>query len=347
MAYANLISQACADKSEIFCNIRDFICKLNGTYNDYSTAGIGWTLHDSSYVVDSDNPQLNDWFVIKSTGESTKDTLYFKIVWSNNYIYAQGQLVWNTTSHTGVKPYGGTSAFNIYETTSINVDLNIFGDLDQIAIVCQQLPTSTDYRNLCFGKVEKPFEGMSETIAISSSSLSSGSDISITVDSVPASWRIGREIYIWTTTDTLATAKIEKTEIKTISSNTITCDLSNAYTANCRLSEHVGYFSQFQSALGTVSGLIGPNGTVSTQTFTLGYNTIIAGTNVDPGGYENRWGMAPSAIIGASGFLGYFRGIYRVSVGVLVNKDVLETIDQTEYRHLKLYSNTYTTFKEV
>lgn len=347
MAYANLVSQACADKKAIFCNIRDFICKLNGTYNDYSTTGIGWVLHDSSYSVDEDNPQLNDWFVLKSTGESTKDTLYFKIGWSSNYIYSLGYLTWNTTSHTGASQFGGTSAFNIYETTSINVDLNIFGDLDQVAIVCQQLPTSTDYRNLCFGKLEKPFDGMSETIATSSSSLSSGSDVSITVDSAPASWRVGREIYIWTTTDTLATAKIEKTEIKTLVGDTITCDLSNSYTANCRLSEHVGYFSQYQSALGTVSSLIGPNGTVSTQTFTQGHNSILAGANVDPGGYENRWGFAPITIIGASGFLGYFRGIYRVAVGTLVNKDVLETVDQTEYRYLKLYSNTYTVFKEV
>jgi len=348
MSYANLVSQNCADKPEVFCNIRDFVCKLNGTYNDYSASGIGWTLHDASYAVDADNPQLNDWFVVKSTGESTKDTLYYLITWGSNQIGLYQNLVWNNVTHAGSSPQvGGTSVLAISETTSLNVDLNIFGDLDQVAVACEIISMATDYRSLLFGKVEKPFLGMSEDIATCSSSLSAGSDVSITVDTVPSTWMVGGELFIWTTTDTTVTAKIEKTTIKTLVGSTITCDLTNSYTADCRLSEHFGYFCQNTATLGNGYTLIGPDGSESVAMSGVYFDTGIAGSNADPGGYEDRYGMAPIAVSGSSGFLGYLRNVFAVGSTGLTVKDVLVTRDGTEYRYLKMYPSQYRVFKEV
>lgn len=226
------------------------------------------------------------------------------------------------------------------------MDLNIFGDLAQVFVLCQITSAATDYRSMSFGKLEKPFSGMSEDIATSPGALSSGSNVSITVDAVPATWAVDREIFIWTTTDTTATAKIEKTTIKTLVGNTITCDLTNSYTANCRLSEHFGYICQSTTSFGYLQGLIGPNGLAS-QTFQgLTWNTGIMGSYVDPGGYEERYGMSPASVIGTSGFMGYLRGAYRVGTNLAL-KDVLADIAGAEYRHLKVYSNVYMVFLEV
>lgn len=345
MAYANLIGVTAIDKADVFCRLRDFICKRSGTY-DYSTTGIGWTLLDSSYAVDEDNPQLNDWFVVKSTGEGGKEDMYFKVTWSTGYIYTRGYLAWNTTSHTGSSVvYGGTTVFSITETLS-NQPMYIYGDLDMVIGVCRLLDTSTDYVAAAFGKAEKPYEGSTYDIATSSGAVSSGSDVSITVDAVPATWVVGRSLYIRTTTDVLATCEVEVAEIKTIVGNTITCDLTNTYTANFRLSEHLGYFAQSNYALGGGIMMISPSGAF-TQLANPVYNSGLASTSGDPDVFEDRWVMVPSSMIAAAGFLGTLRHCCRVSQGALVNGDVLETIDGSEYRYFKTYSNAHFAFREV
>ncbi len=118
MAYKNLLNIDCADKKEFFCRMRDFICKRNGTY-DYSSTGIGWTLHDSSYAVDEDNPAANDWYVICSPGEGGKDDMYFKIAWNGsqtNNITISGFLyhaVPQTTLTTNLTYSGNTTTIEV------------------------------------------------------------------------------------------------------------------------------------------------------------------------------------------------------------------------------------------
>lgn len=348
MAYVNLLNQNCADKAEVFTRIRDFICKRNGTH-DYSTTGIGWTLIDSSYAVDEDNPQLSDWCVFKSTGESEKDTLHIKLIWNNTtYISSIMYLTWNTTSHTGSIATGGANSMSTSET-NVNTPLYIYGNLDFVSVLHKFANTDAYYRTMFFGKCSKPFSGMGIDIATSAGALTVGVDVAITVDSVPATWRVGREIYIWTTTDTIATSKVEKTEIKTLIGNTVTCDLSNSYTTNSRLSEHIGYVCQQGLTSTYLSFLISPSGTLSSQySSTFGYDTNFAGTNMDPGSYENRWGMSQLSLPNSfSGVIGFLPKIYRISKGLLSLEDVLKTLDETEYRFLQIPSNVYLVFEEV
>ena len=100
MAYANLLEQACTDKEEVFQRLRDFICKRNGTY-DYSSTGIGWTLHDAVYATDEDNCASGDYFVIYSAGEGTKEDMYFLVTWATNYINFVAYQSWDNSAHSG------------------------------------------------------------------------------------------------------------------------------------------------------------------------------------------------------------------------------------------------------
>jgi len=273
MAYANLTGIACADKTEFFCRMRDFICKRNGTY-DYSATGIGWTLHDSSYGVDEDNPAANDWYVIYSAGENSDEDLYFRIFWTATNIYINGYQAWNATAHTGGNRYV-TSTTNWNVADADTPTLYVYGDMDSLACL-KWLAAGTDLRVITFGKADKPFEALDDEVANCSSTLTAGADVSITVDAVPAGWAVDREIFIRTThNNATATVKIEKTTIKTLVGLTITADLSNNYTADSKLSDHIGYFCQNTYGIGVTNLLIDPNGTVGTSATTIAANTYI------------------------------------------------------------------------
>lgn len=344
--YANIVQINCADKKEAFCRMRDFICKRNGTY-DYSATGIGWTLWDSSYTVDENNPAINDWFVIKSAGESTKEDLYFRFTWTNGYIAIAGFQAWDPTAHTGGNQYN-TVTTNFTVSESLVPQLWVYGDLDAV-FVATKAAADTDVRFSVFGKTQKPWAYLDDQVAICSSALTAGSDVSITVDAVPAGWAVGRQIFIRTThTNATGTVKTEKITIKTLAGTTITADLTNSYTANSKLTDHVGYFcSNSASAFGTANLFIDAAGTVSTGTTVVSYDTAVTNTNNDPGGYEDRYGMAEAGLGGNNGFIGKIKNVYRVALGALALFDVLEEADGTQWRYIKVYSATYYVFKEV
>ena len=344
--YANIVQINCADKKEAFCRMRDFICKRNGTY-DYSTTGIGWTLWDSSYAADENNPAINDWFVIKSAGESTKEDLYFRFTWTNGYIAIAGFQAWNPTAHTGGNQYN-TVTTNYTVAESLVPQLWVYGDLDSV-FVATKADADTDVRFSTFGKSQKPWAYLDDQVATCSSALTAGSDVSITVDTVPAGWAVGRQVFIRTThTDATATVKTEKITIKTLAGTTITADLTNSYTANSKLTDHVGYFcNSSASALGTGNLLIDAAGTVGTGSTSISYDSAVAGTNNDPGGYEDRYGMAEAGLGGTNGFIGKIKNVYKVALGALALFDVLEEADGTQWRYIKVYSATYYVFKEV
>lgn len=345
MSYANIVQISCADKKEAFCRMRDFICKRNGTY-DYSATGIGWNLWDSSYAVDENNPAINDWFVIKSAGESTKEDLYFRFLWSSGYIQVHGFQAWNPTAHTGGNQYNTiTTAWAVAEV--LVPQLWVYGDLDSV-FICTKAAADTDVRCTVFGKAQKPWAYLDDQVAVCSSALTAGSDVSITVDTVPAGWAVGREVFIRTThTDATATVKIEKITIKTLVGSTITADLTNSYTANSKLTDHVGYFCNNNYALGTTNLLINAAGTVSTGTTAVSYDTAVASANNDPGAYEARYGMAEVGLDSTTGFAGKIKNVYRVALGTLALFDVLAEADGTQWRYIKVYSTTYYVFKEI
>ena len=346
MAYANLIKAECADKTEFFCRMRDFICKRNGTY-DYSATGIGWTLHDSSYAVDENTPEIDDWYVIKSVGESGDEDLYFRVLWVSGYIRVHGFQSWDAATHAGANQYcTSTTAFIVGE--AVTPALWVYGDLDAVFCVIW-LTAGTDVRAVNFGKASKPWDYLDDEVATCSTTLTAGSDVSIVVDAVPTGWAVDREIYIRTShNNDTATVEIEKITIKTLSGTTITADLSNSYTADNKLSDHVGYYCQSSNVIGTSNVLISANGTVSTGATTIAYNTGIASPNNDPSAYENRWGMAECGLnASAAGYLGVIKNIYRIVVGALALEDILQELDETEWRYFKVYSNTHYVFKEV
>lgn len=344
MAYANIVKISCADKKEAFCRMRDFICKRAGTY-DYSATGIGWTLHDSSYAVDEDNPAINDWFVIYSAGENTDEDLYIRIKWSSGYISYNGFQSWDAATHAGANQFSTSTSMQTVAESAAPY-LWVYGDLYAVSSIIW-LTAGTDVRTANFGKAIKPWVNLDDEVANCSSTLTAGSDVSIVVDVVPAGWAADREIYIRTThNNDTSTVKIEKTTIKTLSGTTITADLANSYTANSKLSDHVGYYCQSGAAFGSVSLLISPSGVIP-GTAVIAYNSAVAGTNNDPGGYEGRWGLAEVGQSSSHGYFGVTKYVYKVVTGALALEDILEDIDGTQYRYFKTYSNTYHVFKEV
>jgi len=325
--------------------MRDFICKRNGTY-DYSTTGIGWTLHDSSYAVDEDNPAINDWFVIYSAGESGDEDLYFRFLWMSGYVRIHGFQSWDSSTHAGAIQYSTSNTAWTFAETMVP-HLWVYGDLDAIAIPINE-SGDTYARVADFGKADKPWEALDDEVATCSSTLAAGSDVSITVDAIPAGWAVGRELYIRTThNNNTATVEIEKITIKTLVSLTITADLSNSYTANSKLSDHVGYHCTKSYSIGISNALISPNGVTSSGATSVSYDKTVASTANDPGSYESSWGMAELGLGISTGFFGKYRNIYRIALGALTLYDILEEVDGTQWRYIKVYSNTHYVFKEV
>lgn len=193
MSYASLINVASGSNQESFQRIRDFLGRRNGTY-DYSSSGIGWTLHDSSYAVDEDTLTPGDWVVFTSPGENGRQALYVQFVFQATNIKMQGWLYWNNITHAGVRAIGSSSN-NIYTPAGACV-LWILGDLDAFWVA-----NSNGISNYLvgFGCI-KPGDGLYDnTIAIAPSAVSTGTSVVVPVDVVPASWQAGQKLYHWDT----------------------------------------------------------------------------------------------------------------------------------------------------
>ena len=347
MAYRNLISVDCASKAEFFCRIRDFICARNGTY-DYSTTGIGWTLLDSSYVVDENNPEAEDWFVIFSPGENGKEGFYFQLVWETSYFHIYGFQAWNPTTHSGANQYNTSSrSFNVPDTGIDVWNLWVYGDLSFIFLLDKQSSTVT--HGTLFGKVSPFYKHQKGEIVTCSSALSSGSGVSITLPSIPDSWVVGRALFIRTThIDPLSTVGIEKTIIKTLVGNTITCDLANNYTANSKLSDYNGYFTSYSTyATSSKSFLIGNSGSIN-KLGTLDDDVTVSTGNIDPDELENSYGLVGYNFSSDDGAYGvgdpYFW--HGGAVGLL-KEDVLTNFEGDMVRYHNIYGNSIFFIKEV
>ena len=348
MSYKNLIGQSCTNKKELFCNLRDFLLKVNGSFNDYSTIGIGYTLWDASYAADSDNPQSDDYFVLKSTGEDGKILLYIRFLWTTYGVASKVYLSWDETAHAGSAASAGSTSYGInLSDTETDLKLFVFGDLDKI-FACGHETTDSNTSALWVGRLDPPFDFQTGDIATCTSALTSGSDISITVDVIPSSWEVGREIYISTShTTPVTTAKIEKTTIKTLVGLVITCDLTNAYTAESKLTDHHGIASTSGSQFGYIEVIIDGSGTGGLASNTS-FDSNYAGSYSDPGAYENRHGLAYATLSSYSGVFGGLPNVVKIGEGDLESAiSVLEESDGTMWRFFKCYSSRYHAVKEV
>lgn len=347
MAYANLAMISCADKKEAFARMRDFICKRNGTY-DYSSTGIGWTLHDSSYAVDEDNPQVNDWIVVYSVGENGTDDIYVKLTWTSNLITAKLHQSWDSSTHAGSTNAAGTSSnWTVTDAMDSGDPFGIYGDLNLICGVFAY--SSTVYRSVVFGKVIPNYEWQTDLSYTVSAALTAGSDVVITPSSIPSNWAIGIDVYIRTThDDAMGTVEIEKARITAITGSTITVDLVNSYTADSKVSDHIGYICGNNAQFAYANGLIIPDGSIN-QALLIAYNSGFVFTNHDPESASDLIGVYKILYNDTVGTLGHTPNVARTPThnATFTHLDLLKEPDGTFWRCFNVYSAIYLAVREV
>jgi len=332
MPYANLVQQPCADKSELFCRLRDFICKRAGTY-DYSASGIGWTLHDASYASGNENaPALNDWFVVFSPGERGNEDLFFRFVWVSGYIKIEGWLSWDSTVHTGAHQYN--TSYNFYIADAGSYTLWIYGDLDAISM---HETTNASYNYRCaFGKLANT--GYDDTIAVSSAPVSAGTAVTIQLDMIPPDWSAGDKIYIRDSNG------LEIITITSIGSSSIVANVSSSYIAGCKLQKDIGYHCQ--SSYYNFSMACVANRTTGAVAPCYSINANINGY-ANPDELNGYRGAVPIHIVAADGYYGQLRHTLLCDNSSMTDGDVLIAQDGTMYRYLQFYTSAYCLVKEV
>lgn len=345
MAYKNLVNVSCASITEVFRHLKDWLTKRNGIA-DYSVSGLGWTLHDSSFAVDQDNPSAGDWIVLYSAGESGKQDLYLYIKFvalGSGIIQTRAGLYWNPSTNAWVQPYPSSdqsgaptsgSAFNLY----------IYGDLDGFVII---IGNGASLYGRYFGLLEDTMHDA--TIAVTGGSVTAGSDKVVTVDAVPPSWSVGKAVFI------RDQAAIEKTTISAIDSNNVTlASLVNGYAAGAKIARDYGVFlSSGNNFLNSGFGQINHSGSVGSNNNDMNgsYDTIPPGyaapdpmNNCHLTAYQLLYDTSPN------GYYGRHCNVLNVSSSGITSGTVY-TDDATgsSWRALFVYSgsNKMMLFREV
>jgi len=230
MAYRNLISQSCASNTEVFRRFRDFLCKRNNAgYWDYSTSGIGWTLHDAVYAVDENTISNNDYFVAYSRGEDNNQDIYMKCTFIGTGINIAGFLYWNATTHIGTTTY--YFAGNWPQVAATAATLWVYGDLDSVVPIAHY--NTTTYGSF-FGHM--PESQFATTVATSSLAVSAGSNVVVALSAVPSGWVVGRKVFI------RDNANIERITITNINGVNVTfSSIVASYSAGCKFQGEVSY----------------------------------------------------------------------------------------------------------
>jgi len=321
----NLIAQTCnGGIGELFKRIRDFICARNGSY-DYSTTGIGWTLHDSFYATNQDSCALNDWFVVKSTGETGSRDLYYRIKWvAATQLIVEGYLYWNNSSHTGILLFSNTNNINASTSTLITW---IYGDLDHFLISTK---VSSVYCGQYSGGLEKTWGDQST--AISTTALTTGSGKTITLNSLPASpdWAVGKKVFIW---DNGNVELITITYVDNIL-NEIKANLVYSYSINAKLCKNLNNFLTGNTSFTTPTLsydrlLIGKNGVITNSVAryaTCGAPPTFVTKNPDV--QNNEYGVYPVTIYSGTsstdfGYCGCLIDVRYISSTNLVSEDIV------------------------
>jgi len=337
MSYANLVALSCANRAEVFKRFRDFVCKRNGSY-DYSTDGIGWTLHDAVYATDEDTIATNDYFVIYSAGESGTEDLYFKCTYKANYILIQGYLYWNNSTHAGVTAYNASDNWNIPDA-AVPV-LWVYGDLDQVLGISRETSVSTNFYPVVFGvAVETMYDRETVTCA---GALSSGADQVIDVGTVPSHWWVGQKIFI------RDTANIAVITISAKTASTITATLATNYLAGAKLAADVVYFcpsaNNMASTLyrlidhaGVKSGL-GPAWVANTGLASSGYPEVLNSEHILTEFYSAS---------AAQGYLGQLKNVFLRHTSGITALDVHQLRSGLNGRAFTLYNSMPVWVKEV
>jgi len=339
MAYANLLGVETANRAEVFKRFRDFVCRRNGSY-DYSTTGIGWTLHDAVYAVDQDQISINDYFVIKSIGESGNEDLYFKVINIANYISIIGYLYWNNTTHTGVQAYGSGSNWNVGDT-AVPV-IWVYGDLDAVFLLSRPSNVSVNFVPSSFGILSNPL--YDKTVAVSSGALTAGTDVVIDVGTVPSTWRIGDKLFL------RDNVRVDRTDagITAKTSSTVTITLSYSYNAGVKISQELAYFCNGGAQLNaTYNVLCSHAGTKGVSYSGITWNSGILGYGY-PEVLNAEHLLVPFMLVNlAIGYAGELPHIYARHTSGLTPLDLHQLVDGTNVRVFNIYNGNYAVIKEV
>lgn len=317
-----------ANREAAFRYFRDILCSQNGI-EDFSSSGFGWSIYDESFAVDAASPQASDWFVAYSTGEEGKDDLFAQITFAASYFTIKFWVGWNAVSHTGVNTIG---SLNIGVAALTDFAFNLYGNKDYF------IPMFHDANYLYgfyFGKLDSFYD---DTIAVCSSDLTAGSDVSITVDAVPPSWKVGGRIMIKDQAD------IEIITIKTLDGNTITADLTKSYTANVKLAQTFQLVFPTSSTFTNNFGSMIDHSGARNQAATLYRQTF--NTKVDPDKLDDDYIGTYVWLIPADTMAGSLKGLVYVGSNGLTTGDAFIAGDGSTWRYFDLYSGMYCFLKE-
>jgi len=337
MAYANLIAQSCNNPIETFLRFRDFICKRNGTY-DYSSTGVGWTLHDACYngkyagdpLFDEDTVAINDYFVIYSAGEDGQRDMYFKITYVSGYINIQGYLYWDNTTHAGVFVFGVTSTWN--NTLATNNVFWLYADLDEFIGIAKY---STAYYTGQGGWM--PESVIDQTVTVAPNAITAGSSVTVTFTAVPAGWAVDTYLFV------RDLANIERVKITAISGLNVTFQTFIAsYSANSKFCLENTTYSSSSNATSYSYFQIGHDGTK---------NSYCAPDNIsigNPTSGDSLSGLYPAKKVYLSAttmWVGPFKN--QLATFSTLTSESTHTIGAQGYRFFHLYSGRYALIKEV
>jgi len=334
MARKNLVAEAVASRAEVFKRFRDWICKRNGSY-DYSVTGLGWTLHDSSYATDENTIASNDYFVIYSAGESTKEDLYYKVTYSatSGAIQVQQFQYWNNTTHVGVN--GMTAVDNWQVSESSSGTFYIYANMDSIFVYTI---FSTNKYGLLFGELDVPL--YDRTVAISASAVSAGSNVVVTLDTVPTSWVVGGKVVI------RDNANIERIIISNITGLNVTfTSIANSYAANCKFAKDFPVMCQDSNNFYSSNKMLfGHDNTKQSSSSLSPQGMLISG---DPDPAETEYLAFPLEISSATAYCGSFSWIFACSLTGFSELEVYTTVDSSNYRVFAVYSSLWVLVHEV
>ena len=179
----SLVSRSCNNLSEVFKTIRDFSAKRG----EFAATGIGWTIVDSSYVVDENTISAGDWVVLYSPSVSGWNDQYVRLrLPSLTRMYVEGWFYWNSTTHVGV-----TGVTSRYRDVSTAANLWISGDMDCVYAAVTHGASFCDI--FTFGC--SPYND-GAVQPIDTPALTAGSSVAITLASVPEWVTAGRVVMV-------------------------------------------------------------------------------------------------------------------------------------------------------
>lgn len=342
MAYKNLINVSCASTAEVFRHVKDWLGSRNGIAN-YSTTGLGWTLHDSYFATNADSVAINDWVVLSSSGEDGKRGLYYRILFAslaNSILQTRGGLYWNAATDAWVSALATADQAN-GPTTGSTFSLYIYGDLNAFTII---IGDGSAWFARHFGAAAETL--YSDTPVLTTSSVTAGSSVSVPVGTVPATWAVGQAVII------RDNAAIERTTIISKTGSAITVNLANSYASGAMVAADYsvlctnGNFSltNFHTQIGR-GGAVAPTATVNARLQTDLLN------DPDPDQLNSAYYTQPVRIsLGTGtnviGYYGQLRNILVVSsTGITAGSTHTDDTGAT-WRAFPIGSYTYL-FKEV